>query len=163
MKNLKFKLLSLIVICGLSFTSCSSDDDSSSSGDLEADTFITFTIDSEDYSFVDIVSAESNSITFNGNNGEGLSDAGDTQIALWLPLGITNGSFDVEPGFDAEYQISFTSESLNFDFDFAESGTITVTQSTGEYVEGTFTATITNDDDTTISIENGEFRALSMD
>ncbi|WP_179020075.1 hypothetical protein [Winogradskyella forsetii] len=161
MKNLKFNLLSLIVICGLTFSSCSSDDDSSN--DQNADTYIKFTIDGTNYNFENILTAESNSITFNGNNGAGLTDPGDTQIALWLPSAITNGTFDVEDGFDAEYQVSFSSESLNFDFDFAESGTISVSQSTGEYVIGTFTATVTNDDSSTITIENGEFKAYTID
>ena len=162
MKILKFNLLfSLIVILSLGLSSCSSDDDSS--GDQNPDTYINFTINGTDYNFTDILTAESGVITLNGNNGSGFTDSGDTQIALWMPLTLTNGSFDVEGGFSADYQISFTSDALSFDFDFAESGTLTLTQTTGEYIEGTFTATVTNDDDTTITIENGEFKAYGIE
>jgi hypothetical protein len=161
MKILKINLLSLIVILSFGLSSCSSDDDNSGSQDPE--TFIRFTINGTDYDFRDILTAESGVITLNGNNGSGLTNPGDTQIGLWMPLTLTNGSFDVEGGFSADYQVSFTSDALSFDFDFAESGTMTLTQTTGEYIEGTFTATVTNDDNTTISIENGEFKALGIE
>ena len=160
MKILKFNLLSLIVILALGLSSCSSDDDSSSEN---AETYINFTIDGTDYNFTDILTAESGVITLNGNNGSGFTDPGDTQIALWMPLTISNGTYNVEGGFSADYQISFTSDALSFDFDFAESGTLTLTQTSGEYIEGTFTATVTNDDDTTITIENGEFKAYGIE
>lgn len=161
MKILKFNLLSLIVILGLVLSSCSSDDDSS--GNQNPDTYIKFTIDGTAYNFTDILTAESGVITINGNNGVGLTDPGDTQIALWMPLALSNGTFDVEDSFTADYQVSFTSDALSFDFDFAESGTLTLTQTTGEYIEGTFTATVTNDDNTTITIENGEFKAYGIE
>ncbi|MEM5565505.1 hypothetical protein WNY78_10335 [Psychroserpens sp. AS72] len=160
MKILKLNVLALLVIFSVSFTSCSSDDDA---GSQDEDTFIRFSIDGTDYNFTDIATAESLVITLNGNNGEGFSNVGDTQIALWIPIGAETGTFDVDNSFEATHQISFSSDAMNFSFDFAESGTITLTQTTGEYFEGSFNATITNDDDETISIENGSFRALTID
>jgi hypothetical protein len=159
MKTLKNSLLVFALILGLGFQSCSSDDDSSSNDE----TYIRFSIDGTDYNFTDILTAESGVITLNGNNGEGFSDPGDTQLALWMPTVLSDGTFDVSNSFEAEYQVSFTSESLAFDFDFAESGTITLTQTSGEFIEGTFTATITNADDTTITITDGEFRGYNID
>lgn len=161
MKISKFNLLLLIIALGLFVSSCSSDDDNSGSSNPE--TYIRFSIDGNNYEFTDILTAESGVITLNGNNGEGLTDPGDTGLAIWLPLAISNGTHTVEDGFDAEYQISFTSEALGFDFDFAESGNITLTQTTGEFIEGTFTATVNNDDSTTITIENGEFKAFGIE
>ena len=160
MKILKFNLLALLIIFSVSFTSCSSDDDS---GSVDEDTFIRFSIDGTDYNFINIATAESLVITLNGNNGEGFSNVGDTQLSLWIPLGAETGTYDVEDSFEASHQISFTSDPINFSFDFAESGSITLTQTTGEYYEGTFTATITNDDDVSITLENGSFRAFTID
>lgn len=153
------KILSLTIVL-FTLLSCSSDDGDNS---ITPETFIKFSINGTNYEFTDIITAESGMITINGNNGAGLTDPGDTQIALWLPLALENGTFSVEDSFDATHQISFTSESLNFDFDFAESGSITLSQTTGEYIEGTFTATVTNSDDTTITITNGQFKAYSME
>jgi hypothetical protein len=160
MKIFNFKSILLVLSLFMCFTSCSSDDDS---GSQNPETYINFTIDGTSYNFTDIITAESGVTTLNGNNGEGITNPGDTQIALWFPLNITNGTFDVEDGFSSEYQVSFSSDALSFDFDFAESGSITFTQTSGEYIMGTFSATVTNDDDTTISIENGEFRAYSIE
>lgn len=153
------KILSLAIVL-FTLLSCSSDDGNNSS---TPETFINFTINGTNYEFRDILTAESGMITVNGNNGVGLTNPGDTQITLWLPLALENGTFSVEDSFEATHQISFTSESLNFDFDFAESGSITLTQTTGEFIQGTFTATVTNSDDTTITITNGQFKAYSME
>jgi len=160
MKTLKFSLLALVMIFSLSISSCSSDD---SSDPQDEDTYIRFTIDGTQYNFTDIATAESLVITLNGNNGEGFSDTGDTQLSLWMPIVPENGTFDVEDSFEATHQISFSSDPLGFDFDFAESGSITLTQTTGEYIVGTFTASITNDAAETIVLENGEFKGLTID
>ncbi|WGH75101.1 hypothetical protein P8625_13640 [Tenacibaculum tangerinum] len=152
--------IAIVLIVSITLQSCSSNDES----DVQnPETYIRFTINDTNYEFKDIITAESTSITLNGNNGEGFSNAGDTQIALWLPLALSNGTFEVEGGFSADYQIAFTSNSLAFDFDFANSGTITVTKSTGEYIEGTFSASITNDDDVTITLTNGAFKAFGIE
>lgn len=153
------KILSLAIVL-FTLLSCSSDDGNNSS---TPETFIKFSINGTNYEFTDILTAESGMITVNGNNGVGLTNPGDTQITLWLPLALENGTFSVEDSFEATHQISFTSESLNFDFDFAESGSITLTQTTGDFIQGTFTATVTNSDDTTITITNGQFKAYSME
>jgi hypothetical protein len=160
------KKLGKIILLTLSLTgviilqSCSSDD----SPTQISDTYIRFSIDDTDYDFSDIITAESLSITFNGNNGEGLTDVGDTRISLYLPLDITTGDFNIEGGaFGGDYKISFTSEPMGFDFDFAQSGAINVTSVSEDYVEGTFTATITSETDVTITLTDGEFRALMID
>lgn len=163
MKFFKQPLILVTLFMGLLFISCSSDDDDNNPDSQNPETYIRFSIDGTNYEFTDVLTAESNVITLNGNNGSGLTDPGDTGIALWLPLTISNGTFNVENSFDAEYQISFTSESLSFDFDFAESGTITLTQSSGEFIVGTFTATVTNSDNTTITLEDGEFKAYGIE
>lgn len=152
------KILSIAVVL-FTLLSCSSDDSKSSS----QETYIRFSINGTNYEFNDIITAESGLITINGNNGAGLTNPGDTQLELWIPTALENGTFAVNDGFDSEYLVSFTSEALNFDFDFAESGSITLTQTTGDYIKGTFTATVTNADNTAITINNGEFKAYSME
>lgn len=158
MRTLKIISTFLILITFFSLQSCSSDDDA---GTQNPDTYIRFTINGTDYEFENILTAESSSITLNGNNGSSLTDTGDTRIAIWLPIDVQAGTFDVESGFDAEYQVSFTSEPLGFDFDFADSGAIVVTSVSSEYIEGTFTATITKDN-TTLSLTNGSFKGLGI-
>lgn len=161
MKKIKFSLLIFLAIASLTFTSCSDDDDLPS----YSDTYVKFTLDGTDYNFENVITAESASITLNANNGSGISDPGDTQIALWLPLVYSEGTYDVSQMFsdDDTYQISFSSVSLDFDFDFAKSGKIIITKKTKDYVEGTFNAEITNDKDVTKVISNGKFRAMNMD
>ncbi len=149
-----FTFLFLMVIA-LTFTSCSEDDDSNSE---DVSTFIRFTIDGTDYDFGNIISAESLSLTLNGNNGEGLTDPGDTQISIFLPVEPVEGTFDFQGTFDGDHKLSFSSESLGFDFDFAEDGSITITEISDDFIEGTFTATITSEDDTTINITSGTFK-----
>ena len=161
MKRVKTILVSLVVmiIAGVVLQSCSSDDDAGSSS---PSTFIRFTIDGTDYELVNIITAESNSLTLNGNNGPNLNDPGDARATIWLPLVLENGTFAVEELFTSDHAVSVTIDALNFDFDFAESGSITLTQTTGGFIVGTFTATITNDTGATIVLENGSFRGESF-
>lgn len=163
MKNFKtnLRIALIILITSLTFQSCSSDDDNSAS----SDTFIRFTIDGTDYNFENIVTAGSgNSISLNGNNGDGLGDFGDTNLSILFPSTVTNGTYDLDGGFLADYSINFSSEPLNFDFDSADDGTVTFTNSgSGGYFEGTFDATISNGNGSTISVTNGEFRGITLD
>jgi len=161
MKKQKYILIAVLALVVSLFQSCSSDDDS---GTPTSDTYIRFTIDGTDYDFGDIITAESQSITFNGNNGETIQDVGDTQISIWLPLEIVVGDNDIDGGaFGGDYKVSFSSEAMGFDFDFAESGNINVTSVSDDYVEGTFTATITSESDETITLVDGEFKAMPID
>ncbi len=160
MKIIKTTLIAFVAIVGLTLQSCSKDD---SGPNDDAETYIRFTIGTTDYDFRDIATAESQSITLNGNNGEGLADTGDTRISIWLPLEPETGSYEVTYEIFATNQVSFSSESLGFDFDFAESGNIIITKVSADFIEGTFTATIVSESDTTINITNGEFKAYNMD
>lgn len=154
MKTIKLSLLLFLTTASLTFTSCSKDDDNTA----QSSTYIRFSIDAADYDFEDIISAESQSLTLNGNNGAGITNAGDTQISLFLPTAPATGTFDFEGAFEGEHKLSFSSESLGFDFDFAESGSIIITEITEEFVSGTFTAVITSETETTITVANGTFR-----
>ncbi|WP_375587716.1 hypothetical protein [Flagellimonas aurea] len=161
MKKQKYILIVVLTMVGSLIQSCSSDDDS---GTPTSDTYIRFTIDGTDYDFGNIITAESLSITFNGNNGETIQDVGDTRISIYLPLDIAVGNHDIEGGaFGGDYKVSFTSEPMGFDFDFAQSGNINVTSVSDDYVEGTFTATITSESDETINLVNGEFKAMPIE
>lgn len=138
--------------------SCNTDDGSNNN---EPDTYMRFSIDGKAYEFKNIITAESNSITLNGNNGASITDAGDTRLTIWLPKGVEKGTFNIENGFDAKYQVSFTSEPLGFDFDFANSGTITITAVSSDYIEGTFTTKVVKDN-TTVNLTNGSFKGLGI-
>ncbi|MEP2057493.1 MAG: hypothetical protein ABJJ05_06775 [Maribacter litoralis] len=154
MKTIKFSLLLLLTFSTLTFTSCSKDDDTES----ESATYINFTAEGKTYNFKDIISAESQALTLNGNNGEGITNTGDTQISIFLPVEPETGTFNFEGAFEGEHKLSFSSESLGFDFDFTESGSVTITEITEDYIIGTFTAIITSENDVTITIASGEFK-----
>lgn len=157
MKRIKTILVAvIIIITSTVFQSCSSDDNDDNPSTPE--TYIRFTINNTNYEFTDIITAASNSITLNGNNGAGILDAGDTQLAVWLPLTVNTGTFQITGSFDDTHKISFTSASLAFDFDFANNGSITITEATSQFITGTFTATVTNSNNEEISIASGEFK-----
>ncbi|MBW8242524.1 hypothetical protein K1F50_06895 [Muricauda oceani] len=161
MKKQKYILIAVLAMLGSLVQSCSSDDDS---GAPASDTYIRFTIDGTDYDFGNIITAESLSITFNGNNGETIQDVGDTRISIYLPLDIVVGNHNIEGGaFGGDYKVSFTSEPMGFDFDFAHDGSINVTSVTEDYVEGTFTATIMSESEETITLVDGEFKAMPIE
>ncbi|CAM1340136.1 hypothetical protein [Tenacibaculum amylolyticum] len=150
-----FKTLFIALSFVFVFQSCSSGD-----GDTpDSGTYIRFTVNGVDYEFVNIITAESNAITLNGNNGPALTDPGDTGMGIWFPLDIEVGTFEVNSNIlnGSPHKISFTSESLGFDFNFANSGTVTVTSVSGDYFEGTFSGTVTVGDNTA-TITNGSFR-----
>jgi len=105
-----------------------------------------------------IISVESLSLALNGNNGEGITNAGDTQISIFLPVTPVVGTFDFEGAFEGNHKLSFSSEPMGFDFEFVESGSVTITEITYDFISGTFTATITSEDDVTITITNGVFK-----
>lgn len=158
-RRVNYLVVLVITLFGLTLQSCSSEDELNTEN---PETFIRFTVNGTDYEFADIITAESNSITLNGNNGEGIANAGDTRLAVWLPLVLEKGTFELENSFSGTYKISFTSESLAFDFEFARIGSITLTQTTGEFIEGTFTATVVNSGGTEILITNGVFKAFNI-
>lgn len=157
MKTIKFSLLLFLATASMTFSSCSKDDAKDET--VQSATFIKFSIDGSDYDFKDIISAQSDiSMTLNGNNGEGITNAGDIQITVYFPAEPVKGTFDFEGTFGVDHKLSFSSESLGFDFDFAESGSVTITEITDDYISGTFTATITAEDETTITVTNGAFK-----
>lgn len=154
---LRFKSVFLLVIA-LAVASCSSDDNN------DSETFIKFKIDDTSYFFKDIISAETNvSLSFNGNNGPGISNPGDTQIAILIPADFQLGSFEISGDFFANHKIIFSSDPLEFDFDSASNGNINITSTSGDFVIGTFAATVTNNDGTSITITNGEFKCFKID
>ncbi|WP_422083484.1 hypothetical protein [Ulvibacterium sp.] len=160
MKTIKFLLLVFLATTSAALTSCNKDDDESPT----SDTFIKFTAAGNDYNFGDIVTAESANITFNGNNGVGLTDPGDMDISIWVPVDFEKGTYTLTDTFGADYKIAFSSDSMGFSFDFANEGTLVITKKDGEYVEGTFSGTIVSGEDETktLTIINGSFRAYSI-
>ena len=160
MKKLKFNLLAVLVIIGLGMSSCSSDDDSNDAQELE--TFIRFSINGTNFQYENIATVESSNVTVNGQNG--LSEDDDYSFAsIWFPLGFTAGTYDFSGDFfqDGDYKLNFESNSLNVD-DWATSGSVTITSINSEFIRGTFTATVTDGDGGAVVIENGEFKAFSI-
>lgn len=153
------KSIKLFWISVLSFffvlSSCSSDDNN------EPETFIKFKINDTSYLFKDIISGLTDvSLSLNGNNGPGIMNPGDTQMSILLPINVQTGSFEISGDFFASHKIIFSSDPLNFNFDTATNGNMTITSTSGEFVTGTFSATVTNASGTTITLTEGAFKGF---
>jgi hypothetical protein len=153
------KLLSICFLgLVLAFSSCSSDDN----GDPE--TYIKFKINDTSYLFKNIISVETNSsLSLNGNNGSGSSNPGDTQIAILIPADFQLGSFEVSGDFFANHKIIFSSDPLGFNSNAATNGTLNITSTSGEFVKGVFSVTVTNGSGATITLTDGEFKGFKVD
>ncbi|MFN3755780.1 MAG: hypothetical protein ACK4RM_02380 [Flavobacterium sp.] len=153
------KRVGILFLClVLGFSSCSSDDN----GDPE--TFIKFKINDTSYLFKDIISVETNStLSLNGNNGLGISNPGDTQIAVLIPADFQLGSFEVSGDFFANHKIIFSSNPLGFDNNAATNGSLNITSTSGEFVKGVFSVTVTNSSGNTIILSDGEFKGFKVD
>lgn len=162
MKHLKLMTTATFLFClALLNFSCSSDDDSSSSEDLE--TFIRFTVDGTMYEFDDIASAASQNKSINGQNG--LSEDEDYGfISIWFPLEMSTGTFDFTGDFfdEGDYKLRLESNPLNVDTEWATGGSVTLDSVDSDFITGTFTATLVNEDGETINLENGEFKAFGI-
>jgi hypothetical protein len=161
MKKLKFNLLALLVVIGLGMSSCSSDDSNDSQ---DPETFIRYSIDGTNFNYEDnIATVGSNNITINGQNG--LSEDDDYSfMSIWFPLGFTTGTYDFSGDFfqDGDYKLNAEINVLDVD-DWATLGSVTITSISSDYIRGTFTATVPDNNGGTVTIENGEFKAYTLD
>lgn len=147
------QIFSLVILCTLFLTGCSSDD---SSNDSDGDTYIRFTVNGQNYDYnpETIVSLIT---SINGN--EGVDDT-YKYISLTLPNNYTEGTYSFvlpDPNDVESYNAYYESEGENIYVD-ASSGSITITSVEAEYVSGTFSFSGDNGG-STISITNGSFRA----
>ncbi|WP_158837822.1 hypothetical protein [Polaribacter sp. L3A8] len=149
MKTIKTILASAIIILSITLQSCSSNDNDSEP--LE-ETYIKFTAGAETFNYTNVATAGSQNLTINGQDGSVSS------ISIWFPLQITTGTFNFSGDFfaDGDYKINFESTSLNID-GWSESGSVTITNVSSEYIEGTFTGTVDG-----VAITSGEFRAFNL-
>ena len=164
MINPKTTLIALLLFSFI-FQSCSSDD----SPETENKTvYIRFTIAASNYDFEDITTGGEVRLNIEGTNGLSVSEAGHAKLVLHVPADLSEGSFPIAPGDFASdgstpldaYKIALNEENLGFFNDFAESGTIRITEITTSFVEGTFNAKIPNGEGATALITNGSFRAV---
>lgn len=159
MKTIKSTLIAFLAITTLALQSCSKDD---SENEGSSDTYVRFTLDGTDYDFKDIASATSLSLTLTGTEGD--IDSGEySSLGIFLPLAPTEGTYDVTDFFGSgDHKITLTSESLDINFSFAESGSITITSASGEFIEGTFSGIVTSDN-VDFTITNGSFKGYNID
>ncbi|MDP2159137.1 MAG: hypothetical protein Q8K02_01535 [Flavobacterium sp.] len=154
-KKIKFFAIPLVVLLFSVFTGCSSDDSSNSNSSL----FIKFTHNGIQYNFEDPFTTTS--LSKNIRYFEG-SDETFIDISLWMPLVSTTGTFNItdSPSDVSTYNASFT---LGDDLDVdADSGTITITSVSSDYIQGTFSFSGTTFEGTPVSVTNGSFRAANI-
>jgi hypothetical protein len=142
-------------------SSCSLDDSNDSQ---DPETFIRYSIDGTNFNYEDnIATVGSNNITINGQNG--LSEDDDYSfMSIWFPLGFTTGTYDFSGDFfqDGDYKLNAEINVLDVD-DWATLGSVTITSISSDYIRGTFTATVPDNNGGTVTIENGEFKAYTLD
>jgi hypothetical protein len=168
MKKLSYLLLLLF---SLSFISCSSDDNSTDDNlggenpigenpinENPDDTlYIKFTVNGETYNF------EPTTLGSLQKHIMGVDDFNDVEvrISLWMPVNPTLGSHAITTDF-SDLDTAYNAEVwLGDDTIEGTSGTLTITEIDEEYIEGTFNFSGTNENEQTIHITNGSFRAYN--
>lgn len=163
MKKLKMYSRLVILFISLVLVSCSSSDDSDSDSN-NPETFIRYTANGTDYEYVDIATVGSLNLTLNGQIG--LEEDSDYSfISIWFPLNISEGTYPFSGDFfdDGDYKLNLDSNELDVVSGWSSTGNVTITTISSEYIEGTFTGSVQNGNNETVSIENGEFKAYSLD
>ncbi|MEC7265057.1 MAG: hypothetical protein VXW38_15055 [Bacteroidota bacterium] len=157
----------LLVYVSFSITFLSCDADDSAETESKAP-YIRFSIATSNYDFEDITTSGEALTTISGTNGLTVAQEGYAKLVLHAPGDLSIGNFSLSAGdfvYDGSsngdlYKVELYEDSLGFYNDFAESGTISITKIDNEFVEGTFNATVSNGEGSTINISNGRFLAV---
>jgi len=160
MKISKKLLLVSLILTLITFSCTKTTEDNPSIVD---ELFIKYTANGVDYKYTDPVTASSSNMTINGQIANSATDTDYSKISLWFPLGITTGTFDFTGDVftDGDYKLKLISNPLNID-GWATSGSVTITSISSEFIEGSFTATV-SEDSSTVSITSGEFKAYGLE
>lgn len=139
-----------VIILSLSIYSCSSDNETES--DSSNEIFVKFTANGQEFNFVDPISIGSAGISINGQIDTG------TSVTIWMPSSLSEGTFNFSGDFfeEGDYKLNVESSALEID-GWSETGSVTITSITSEYIEGTFSGNIGGK-----AITNGSFRAFSL-
>jgi hypothetical protein len=159
LKTIVSKTAIILLILSIAVSSCSSDDDSSDSG--QGDYFLTAKIDGVNYSRDFVTVSNSPDVT----DVYIISGVGDgSSIGLTLESPISTGTFSPTAG---RLTVLFYQENDPFMMwgatEDAGSGTITITANNATSIEGTFSFTGINPiDDSTKVITEGKFKAQKL-
>jgi hypothetical protein len=147
MKKLFYLVLPIIM---LTFSGCSSD---SSSG--SEDTYLKFKLNGQQYNF------EPETVTSMKILIDGFNSPGDdfVRLALWMPLDLTEGTHPIEISNGSDLEV-YSANLDKGDITVDGVGSITITESDGEYLKGTFSFTATDEDGNDYTITEGSFRSL---
>lgn len=161
MKTIKITALALLTLL---LCSCSSEDDSTSSGN---DLFINFTLNGTDISITgdaEVISAFSGdgfiNLVINGSVGT-IGNSDYARIALSIPertvdSGTYNFSADISQS--NQYRCNIVTSAS----EYLGSGSVTITANDGETISGTFSGTSFNPNGSVSQeITNGSFKAIS--
>jgi hypothetical protein len=80
-------------------------------------------------------------------------------VMIILPRSITTGTYNSSAMDNGEFAFTFTSGSSGWANDKTKPFSIVVTTVTATEVEGTFSGTLINDDNTTVDVSSGKFAA----
>lgn len=151
-----FRLLGLVLLLGLPFTSCSSDDDSSDNTN-NTGYYINFKLNGEQIN----ITGEDNVYVANTLAKGIIGDDVTNQhfIRLFVPLDVTTGTFIITGSVADDYTATYTDGEFSTD---NESGTITITEVNADVIRGTFSFTGEFNGEN-MSITDGEFRANNVE
>ena len=156
LKSILPKKALILLLISVMLGSCSSNDDSSDSGD--SNYVLTAKVDGVNFSRDNVVVSALNSQT----DFYTILAVGDTSIGLTLSSPVSTGTFTASETTVFSYQqnVPFIVWGANAD---AGSGTITITENTDTYIKGTFSFTGFNPaDNTSKEVTEGVFKALKL-
>lgn len=153
------KILSiLLVVVSASFIGCSSDD--SSNGGADEALFLKFTYNGQQYNLEPATITSLQKLIIGNEEVNNVQ----TGISLWMPENPTVGSHTItdETPTDANLTTLHNASLSIGDFMYeANTGTLVITKITDDYISGTFSFIITDENGVSAAVSSGSFKAFN--
>lgn len=152
------KLVTLVlVVIATTLTGCSSDD---GVGSTQGDIFLKFIYNGQQYNFEPETITTLQKLIL----GSGVQNNEQTSLSLWMPQSPSINSYQITNDTPTDANSNILSNAIITVGDVtyeATSGSLVITSVTQDYVEGKFSFTAVDENDVTISITGGSFKAYN--
>lgn len=152
------KLVTLVlVVIATTFAGCSSDD---GGGSTQSDLFIKFTVDGQQHNFDPSTFTTLQKVIL----GAGVQNNIQTSINLWMPASPSINSYQITNDTPTDTNLNILSNAIIIVDEVtyeATSGSLVITSVTQDYVEGKFSFTAVDENEATISVTGGSFKAYN--
>lgn len=148
----------LLVVVSASFIGCSSDD--SSNGGADEALFLKFTYNGKQYNLEPATITSLQKLIIGNEEVNNVQ----TGLSLWMPENPTVGSHAItdETPTDANLTTLHNASLSIGDFMYeANTGTLVITKITDDYISGTFSFIITDENGVSTAVSNGSFKAFN--